>query len=383
VKPHFNFYFKDISIFKDVSRLIYFYLDKQPIYNPEDCESMRLFMNTMITLFFDITDVEPSTTNTDIIMEDIINDNESMDSDIITKKPITNRRARGRGQLNDDDGLRKDVLTKNLKKPSHSSDDDDDSNEESEDNSDDEDHVSQDDEEEEEEDEEEEEEERRPRRVAYRRAAKVKKTVKNKKVASTPPKMATVASLLEKEASIEPENQKTYNFFGNNGYYCFFRLYQLLYDRLSKMKSLDTEFRKDPEKLKKAQKEAQDLGITPKRFRSLKLDTKRGYYNLLLSLIDKLFQQDIDQQTFEESIRYIFGTEAYIMFTIDKLVLSLVRHIHIIIADTQSQELYDLFKREHVSEAVEQGDVITYRTRVAGIIDSNENTYHISFVSCI
>lgn len=62
---------------------------------------------------------------------------------------------------------------------------------------------------------------------------------------------------------------------------------------------------------------------------ALKMDTKRGYYNLLLVLVDKLFEGDVDQQTFEESVRYIFGADAYIMFTIDKLVLSLVRHVRV------------------------------------------------------
>jgi paired amphipathic helix protein Sin3a len=61
---------------------------------------------------------------------------------------------------------------------------------------------------------------------------------------------------------------------------------------------------------------------------ALKMDTKKGYYNVLLALIDKLFEGNIDQQTFEESVRYIFGTDAYILFTIDKLVLSLVRHVN-------------------------------------------------------
>lgn len=62
---------------------------------------------------------------------------------------------------------------------------------------------------------------------------------------------------------------------------------------------------------------------------ALKMDTKRGYYNLLLVLIDKLFEGDVDQQTFEECVRYIFGADAYIMFTIGKLVLSLVRHVRV------------------------------------------------------
>ncbi|CEP17573.1 hypothetical protein [Parasitella parasitica] len=109
------------------------------------------------------------------------------------------------------------------------------------------------------------------------------------------------------------------------------------------------------------------------------MDTKRGYYNILLSLIDKLFEGDIDQQTFEECVRYIFGDNAYIMFTIDKLVLSLVRDIHIIIADNQSQELFELFKIENKAEQLDQGDALTYRTRIAGIIESTDSTYHITF----
>jgi hypothetical protein len=54
--------------------------------------------------------------------------------------------------------------------------------------------------------------------------------------------------------------------------------------------------------------------------------------------------------------------------------------VHIIIADSQSQELYELFKLENRAEKMDQGDVTTYRTRVAGTIVSMENTYHITFV---
>lgn len=354
-KYHFSYSFKDVAVFKDVSRLIYFYLDRQPVYNPEDCESMRIFMNTMIPMFFDVTDVEPSTVDTsaEIILEeeDDRSDVQSVDSDAPnTKKSTANSRSarrarRGRGQLNDDDGLRKDVLTRNLNKRSlNSSDEEDDEEDEDEedeeDNNDDgdenasheeeeENEQDDDDDDDDEEDDDEEQEiqqKRRPRRAAYRRTTtKTKKPSPKKK--ATPPKIATVASLIEKEKSVEPENQKTYNFFGDNGYYCFFRLYQVLYDRLCKMKALDAEFRKNPKKAKKATEEAQELGITPRRFRALKMDTKRGYYNLLLVLIDKLFEGDVDQQTFEECVRYIFGGDAYIMFTIDKLVLSLVRHV--------------------------------------------------------
>lgn len=305
-KPQFNFSFKDISVFKDVSRLIYFFLERQPVYNLEDCESMRIFMNQMIPMFFDVEDVEPSTIETtgDIIMEEVVEGDEddksiqSIDSiDTSSKKDTvarSNRRPR-RGQLQDDDGLLKDVLTRNMNKKvrgnSSSDDDEDDDDEDEDDEHEDEDHEEivsrhihdeEDDEDEDDEDEDEDEDEDddgpRRRRPHYnqrtnRRSSKPKRSVPQpkKKTITTPPKIATVASLIEKETSVEPENQKTYNFFGDNGFYCFFRLYQVLYDRLCKMKALDTEFRKHPEKSEKACEEAHDLGITPRRFKG-KLD---------------------------------------------------------------------------------------------------------------
>ncbi|KAI8976122.1 Sin3 family co-repressor-domain-containing protein [Pilobolus umbonatus] len=227
----FLYQFKDDTIFNDISRLLSFFLTQQPVYNREDCESMRLFLHSIIPLFFDITS----------------------------------------------------------------------------------------------------------------------------------------------------ESDKEYNFFGDNAFYCFFRLYQILYDRLYKMKALDTSFRRDPERSKKACEEASDLGISSKRFKALKIDIKQGCYSTLLSLVDKFFEGEIDQQIFEETVRYIFGTDAYIMFTVDKLVLSLLRHIHIIITDNHSQELFELFKNEHKAEEMGQHDLATYRTQVAGIIDPMDSTYHISF----
>lgn len=57
------------------------------------------------------------------------------------------------------------------------------------------------------------------------------------------------------------------------------------------------------------------------------MDFKSGYYNALLKLIDRFFDDELDQHVFEECARYIFGTKAYIMFTIDKLMLSIMRQV--------------------------------------------------------
>lgn len=59
------------------------------------------------------------------------------------------------------------------------------------------------------------------------------------------------------------------------------------------------------------------------------MDFKLGYYNALLKLIDRFFDDELDQHVFEECARYIFGTKAYIMFTIDKLMLSIMRQVRL------------------------------------------------------
>lgn len=318
--PQFIFPFTDLSVFKDVARLLYFYLDRQPVYNPEDCTSMREFLNTMIPMFFEVHDVEPSTIEDigDIVRDDVADDDVlSVQSDD-TKSTSTPTRTskkpsrRGRNPLNDVDVRLKDVLTRNInsskkKKGSRStsSDDDDDEDEDDDEEEDesgsqtnglmdvdedeeneggDEDEDDDEDEEEDDEndggDEDEEEEEMnrsgRPRRRATRTSNRrhreaMKKSQRNRNKKSNGlnnPKVATLASLIEKGKPMDSALlNRTYNFFGDNGFYCFFRLYQILYERLYKMKILDMEFRNSPEKVRKAREEARDLGITPKRFK--------------------------------------------------------------------------------------------------------------------
>lgn len=58
------------------------------------------------------------------------------------------------------------------------------------------------------------------------------------------------------------------------------------------------------------------------------VDVSSGFYSAVLEMIDRFFDGDIDQQVFEEQTRYIFVTDAYLIFTIDKLVHSMIKQVH-------------------------------------------------------
>lgn len=55
--------------------------------------------------------------------------------------------------------------------------------------------------------------------------------------------------------------------------------------------------------------------------------TKIGehHYQRGLILCERLFDGEIDQASFEESLRGIFAIEGYILFTIDKLLHGLIK----------------------------------------------------------
>ena len=51
------------------------------------------------------------------------------------------------------------------------------------------------------------------------------------------------------------------------------------------------------------------------------------YYSHLLSSAEKLFDGEIDGNQFEELLRVMFGTKAYIMFTLDRVVAAIVKQV--------------------------------------------------------
>ena len=57
------------------------------------------------------------------------------------------------------------------------------------------------------------------------------------------------------------------------------------------------------------------------------IDLSKGCYHALLEHIEKFLDNEIDQATFEENARYIFGIDAYITFTIDKVLHFFIKQV--------------------------------------------------------
>ncbi|KAL9551529.1 hypothetical protein MBANPS3_004226 [Mucor bainieri] len=170
--------------------------------------------------------------------------------------------------------------------------------------------------------------------------------------------------------------KRIYSFFCSSPYYCLFRLYLTIYERLSKIKSMSSALGTE----KKVNKTAVDLDLVPNRFDDI--DLSQGYYHALLEMLDQYFEGEIDQTTFEENARYLFGIEAYLTFTFDRTIQTLIKQIQTISTDKKSVELFKLFSRDQ--QSVDSSTVRTlsiYRSLAEEILDSDENLYKITFDS--
>lgn len=57
--PQLSYTFRDQHTFKDVTRLIFSFLERQEVYNQHECDSVKSFIENLIPLLFDLNDVLP------------------------------------------------------------------------------------------------------------------------------------------------------------------------------------------------------------------------------------------------------------------------------------------------------------------------------------
>ncbi len=55
------------------------------------------------------------------------------------------------------------------------------------------------------------------------------------------------------------------------------------------------------------------------------------YYTHLLSMAERLFENEVDVNTYEETLRLMFGRKAYIMFTLDRVVAAVVKQVDLVV----------------------------------------------------
>lgn len=103
---------------------------------------------------------------------------------------------------------------------------------------------------------------------------------------------------------------------------------QLLYSRLLMCKRIGAQLAAEGSSSHPANPGATESGIqTMPDGTSVPSDY---FYGHLLESCEKLFDNVIDQATFEDTVRFMFGMKAYNLFTLDKVIGALIKQVRLV-----------------------------------------------------
>jgi paired amphipathic helix protein Sin3a len=127
------------------------------------------------------------------------------------------------------------------------------------------------------------------------------------------------------------------------------------------------------------------FGKANPRFSGQEAPTSEFLYESMLELCEKLFGSEIDQPTFEDGVRALFGNKAFHIFTIDKLLSSLVKTVWSLIDSNRETyaangEIFKLLVDDRRYPTTAQAQQISYRINAELAAGSDEHLYRIEWL---
>ncbi|SHO78234.1 Similar to S.cerevisiae protein SIN3 (Component of both the Rpd3S and Rpd3L histone deacetylase complexes) [Malassezia sympodialis ATCC 42132] len=199
---------------------------------------------------------------------------------------------------------------------------------------------------------------------------------------------------------------ETVQLFGNTTLYVLVRLLHLLYERLHRLKCVGAELAaRTPSSWTKVNPLAATLGLAdiatgpaglvasiaahvpgaqltdaahlPEADQAVMRLHPAQFYAVTLELIARLLDNEVDQSTFEEAVRFMYTKDGYVLFTIDKVLQALVKTAVTVSTDAKGQALLAQFEAtQQALEAlradpdVDARDVQMYQRLVAARMEA-------------
>ncbi|KAI3376916.1 hypothetical protein L3Q82_000165 [Scortum barcoo] len=184
-------------------------------------------------------------------------------------------------------------------------------------------------------------------------------------------------------------------FFVNNYWYIFLRLHHILCSRLLRIygqaeKQIEEEARErewEREVLGLKREKNENPAIQLKMKEPMDVDVE-DYYSVFLEMVRNLLDGNMEPAQYEDSLREMFTIHAYIAFTMDKLIQSIVRQLQHLVTDDVCARVTDMYLSESANKAT-GGSLSTQTSRAtaeggyqrkAEQLMSDENCFKLMFV---
>lgn len=171
-----------------------------------------------------------------------------------------------------------------------------------------------------------------------------------------------------------------YNLFCNTIIYVFFRHLTTLYRRLEKVKKMNNEVSSEI-RGRKIPQFAKDLNLVSHQLEDMHIEISgdKDCYLQVLNLSERLIKGEIEHQWFEETLRQGYRNRAYELYTIDKVVQALVKHMYTIVSDSKHSEIILLFENDRCKPVSSAKEQILYRMQVRSFMNMDENMFKITY----
>lgn len=136
-------------------------------------------------------------------------------------------------------------------------------------------------------------------------------------------------------------------FFGNNKWYLFMRLHQILCERLTKIFETATLMSQEEniERAKRSAATSEALRLKPKSPYLIDIEIEE-YYSTFLDFVKNVLDGNMDSNAYEDTLREMFGIHAFVAFTLDKVVSYAVRQLQHLVMEESCIECTDLYIKE-------------------------------------
>ncbi|KAK9837425.1 hypothetical protein WJX81_001540 [Elliptochloris bilobata] len=140
-------------------------------------------------------------------------------------------------------------------------------------------------------------------------------------------------------------------FYGNDQFYLFFRLHAHLYDRLRR--GVECAAGKGRPGWRAADADG-DLGATLGGLTPEAREVHVRFMRLVFELIDG----SLDPGQYEDAVRALLGTNSYVLFTLDKLIMKVVKQMQLLLNDDLASKLAELYRYEAARDPAHFADAI-------------------------
>ncbi|XP_016957323.1 paired amphipathic helix protein Sin3a isoform X1 [Drosophila biarmipes] len=149
--------------------------------------------------------------------------------------------------------------------------------------------------------------------------------------------------LLPPHAHGQHEDESYSLFFANNNWYLFLRLHAILCDRLHDMYERARLLAIEEERCRVNRRESTATALRLKPKPEIQVE---DYYPTFLDMLKNVLDGNMDSNTFEDTMREMFGIYAYISFTLDKVVSNAVRQLQYCVTERAALDCVELFATE-------------------------------------